>query len=259
MPDQSLTIDAPVWRTWLPKSRGVLFMWLFIVQDAALFLGLIAATIYIRAQSGSAVWLGALNKNAGIVNTVVLTLSGYTVLRARRASSLSDATRKNTARWLALSALGGLIFLAVQSYEYHALIATDGIRMPGNLFDATFFMLTGFHGMHVLAGVLYLGAFAISLRSSKELKRLTGWITTIALSVAIALGLFALFSSALRLNFLPSLLTALGYGLFFFFSIIGISWLERRNSLDVLMRPAALYWQFVDAVWIVLFLMIYLF
>jgi heme/copper-type cytochrome/quinol oxidase subunit 3 len=234
-------------------------MWLFVIQDTVLFLGLIAATIYIRTQSGSAIWLRSLDLGSGIINTIVLTLSGYTMWRARRASSIASAPRKNAARWLALSALGGLIFLAIQSYEYHALITSGGMRMPGNLFDATFFMLTGFHGMHVLAGVLYLGACSISLRASKEFKRLTGWVTIVAISAAVALGLFALFSGVLRLGLLTASVTAIGYGLFFLASLIGIPWLERRNSLAGVIRPAALYWQFVDAVWIVLFLMIYLF
>ena len=243
------------------KSRGLLFMWLFVVQDAALFLGLIAASVYIRKESGSAFELH-LAPGAGILNSVVLTISGYMVVRARRVAvaaihSQSPTGRRATAFWLALSALGGLIFLAVQSYEYHALISTNEMRMPRSLFDATFFILTGFHGMHVLAGVLYLGAFAIVLRSSKELKGLMGRLTVAALVAGVTIALFALCTGPLQLNSIAAVVTALAFGLFFFAALVGIPWLERRNTLDKLLAPAALYWQFVDAVWIVLFVLIY--
>ena len=58
--------------------------------------------------------------------------------------------------WLALTALGGFLFLMGQVYEYSHLIGGLGMGMSRSLFDATFFILTGFHGFHVFCGVVYL-------------------------------------------------------------------------------------------------------
>src|SRR5258708_22835246 len=58
--------------------------------------------------------------------------------------------------FLALTVLGGVMFLGCQAYEWHHLIALEGLSIKLNLFDATFFILTGFHGMHVTGGVIYL-------------------------------------------------------------------------------------------------------
>ena len=50
--------------------------------------------------------------------------------------------------------IGGLIFLGLQAYEWTHLLEHESIRK--NNFGATFFILTGFHGMHVFGGVVYL-------------------------------------------------------------------------------------------------------
>jgi cytochrome c oxidase subunit 3 len=68
--------------------------------------------------------------------------------------------------FLAFTALGGAIFVGLQAYEWTHLIGR-GLHIDGNpwgatLFGTTFFIITGFHGMHVSAGVLYL-LWAISV------------------------------------------------------------------------------------------------
>jgi len=55
---------------------------------------------------------------------------------------------------------GGLLFLGMQAYEWTHLI-TSGLKVFGNpwgasLFGTTFFLITGFHGLHVTGGVIYL-------------------------------------------------------------------------------------------------------
>jgi heme/copper-type cytochrome/quinol oxidase subunit 3 len=52
--------------------------------------------------------------------------------------------------------LGGTAFLGIQAYEWTHLIR-EGLTAQRSLFGATFFALTGFHGCHVLSGVIYLG------------------------------------------------------------------------------------------------------
>jgi cytochrome c oxidase subunit III len=62
--------------------------------------------------------------------------------------------------FLLLTALGGAIFVGLQAFEWTHLIER-GLRVFGNpwgasLFGASFFVITGFHGLHVTAGVIYL-------------------------------------------------------------------------------------------------------
>ena len=59
-----------------------------------------------------------------------------------------------------LTALGGAIFVGLQAYEWTHLIER-GLKVFGNpwgstLFGASFFIITGFHGLHVTGGVIYL-------------------------------------------------------------------------------------------------------
>jgi heme/copper-type cytochrome/quinol oxidase subunit 3 len=71
-----------------------------------------------------------------------------------------------TSMWLGLTILGGLTFLGIQAYEYTHLVTHTGVgfteglflgETPLNpLFGATFYVVTGFHGAHVTAGVIYL-------------------------------------------------------------------------------------------------------
>jgi cytochrome c oxidase subunit 3 len=66
-----------------------------------------------------------------------------------------------------LTALGGAIFLGMQAYEWRTLIG-EGARLYANpwgdrAFGAYFFLLTGFHGSHVLTGVIVLTSTAVRL------------------------------------------------------------------------------------------------
>src|SRR6266436_5133971 len=63
--------------------------------------------------------------------------------------------------FLALTVLGGIIFLGMQAFEWHHLIGERGMSIKRDLFDATFFILTGFHGCHVFGGVVYNGVLLI--------------------------------------------------------------------------------------------------
>ena len=65
-------------------------------------------------------------------------------------------------KFMGLTVLGGLIFLGCQAYEWNHLIHGAEMTMTSNpwgtpLFGSTFYTLTGFHGMHVTSGVIYLG------------------------------------------------------------------------------------------------------
>jgi cytochrome c oxidase subunit 3/cytochrome o ubiquinol oxidase subunit 3 len=100
--------------------------------------------------------------------------------------------------WLSATLLCGLFFVGMQVYEFTHFVH-KGLTLQRNMFGASFFVLTGFHGTHVTIGVI--------------------WLAT-------------MFYLALRGKVPP----------------------ERSLNLEM----AALYWHFVDVVWIVIFPVVYL-
>jgi cytochrome c oxidase subunit 3 len=142
-----------------PESWGKLGMWIFLAADAMSFGGLLAGYGALRYFSHN--WpdpkaeLG-INLTAGM--TFLLIISSFTMVKALSARRRGHMGR--THLFLALTALGGATFLGLQAYEWTHLIH-EGMTLSGNpwggpLFGTTFFILTGFHGMHVTAGVIYL-------------------------------------------------------------------------------------------------------
>ena len=84
------------------------------------------------------------------MNTLILLLSGTTVTWAHHA--LIEGNREGLKQGLWLTVLLGASFSGVQVYEY----AVAGFDFSGNIYGATFFMATGFHGFHVLVGTIFL-------------------------------------------------------------------------------------------------------
>jgi cytochrome c oxidase subunit 3 len=85
-----------------------------------------------------------------LLNTMILLLSGTTVTWAHHALIHGDRDGLKQGLWLTVAL--GLIFSAVQAYEYSH--ATFGFA--GSIYGATFFMATGFHGFHVVVGTIFL-------------------------------------------------------------------------------------------------------
>ncbi|MEL6297605.1 MAG: cytochrome c oxidase subunit 3 [Pseudomonadota bacterium] len=85
-----------------------------------------------------------------LVNTLILLLSGTTVTWAHHA--LLEGNRKHLIWGLAATVGLGMLFTALQAYEYgHAAFSYSG-----HIYGATFFMATGFHGAHVVIGTVFL-------------------------------------------------------------------------------------------------------
>jgi cytochrome c oxidase subunit 3 len=85
-----------------------------------------------------------------LLNTLILLTSGTTVTWAHYALLQND--RKGLKAGLWLTVLLGIVFSFVQAYEYsHAAFG-----FKGNIYGATFFMATGFHGFHVIIGTIFL-------------------------------------------------------------------------------------------------------
>ncbi len=148
-------------------TRGVGWygMVFFIASEAVFFANLIAAYLYLRVRAGGA-WPPApfshieFKGPIPFINTAILLSSSFPMHWAARA--IGRGNRKNLSRGLILTAILGSIFLSGQAYEY-----THAAFSPSNagIFGSTFFVLTGFHGAHVTAGVIFLlTCFARSVR-----------------------------------------------------------------------------------------------
>ena len=129
-------------------------------------------------------------------STFVLLMSSLFMVLAH--ASVVRGDRKYSKVWLAATALAGATFLGFQAFEFTSFVH-EGLTPRTNLFGSSFFILTGFHGAHVTAGVI--------------------WLITL---------LFIDFKRGLR----PA------------------------DAINV--DLCALYWHFVDVVWIAIFTLIYL-
>ncbi len=89
-----------------------------------------------------------------LINTILLLSSGATITWAHW--GLIKNNRKQLVIGMALTVLLGLAFLACQAMEYHEAYTEMGLTLGSGAYGATFFMLTGFHGFHVLLGTTML-------------------------------------------------------------------------------------------------------
>jgi cytochrome c oxidase subunit 3 len=137
-------------------------MWIFIVTDGLLFSGLLCGYGFLRTASASiAPWPNRTEVFSIpfiAFMTFVLITSSATMGTAVTAARLGD--RKKTMMNLAFTIVGALVFLGSQAVEWSHLIH-EGARLTQNpwgppQFAASFFILTGFHGSHVLSGMTIL-------------------------------------------------------------------------------------------------------
>ena len=97
------------------------------------------------------------------INTALLLSSGVTLTIAHHA--LLEDNRSKTIQFMWLTVLLGVIFLGVQGYEYYHAYVDLNLKLTSGVYGSTFFMLTGFHGFHVLVGMLML--LFVTLRLQK--------------------------------------------------------------------------------------------
>jgi heme/copper-type cytochrome/quinol oxidase subunit 3 len=152
-------------------TPGKIGMWIFLLSDANMFAGLLLAYGVLRA--GSEVWrppeqpaLG-INFTAGL--TFLLICSSVTMVLAYAA--MAEGDRKRASRFLLVTALGGILFLCGQYHEYfgiwHPGLTEQGLIFGSSAYASTFYVTTGFHGAHVLSGVVLLSLTALSTSRGK--------------------------------------------------------------------------------------------
>jgi cytochrome c oxidase subunit III len=208
-----------------PTSTGLdnkkIAIWAFIGSECMLFASLISTYLIYKGRSVvgpypheaclppicSTPLKAILNIPVTSASTFVLLMSSLAMVLALAAVEMKDLPMpegfgarilRSSKLWLWMTALLGTTFLGFQAFEFTSFVH-EGLTIRTNLFGSSFFTLTGFHGAHVTAGVLWL-------------------LTLLAIDYRRGLG--------------------------------------PKDALNV--DLAALYWHFVDVVWIAIFTLVYL-
>jgi cytochrome c oxidase subunit 3/cytochrome o ubiquinol oxidase subunit 3 len=144
-------------------SNEKLGMWVFLGSECLLFGGLISTYLLYRHRSVSGPGPNdVFDIPFTSVSSFILLMSSLTMALAVAAIGRADERRTRT--WLLTTALLGASFIAGQVYEFTTFVK-EGLGYTTNLFGSSFYTLTGFHGVHVSAGiVMLLSLVVMSLR-----------------------------------------------------------------------------------------------
>jgi cytochrome c oxidase subunit 3/cytochrome o ubiquinol oxidase subunit 3 len=135
-------------------SNEKLAMWAFLGSECLLFGALISTYFLYRGRSV----IGPTPKQVydipyTSISSFVLLMSSLTMVLALAAIQRGDHRRLRL--WLTATALLGTVFIGGQVYEFTSFIH-EGLTIKTNLFGSSFFVLTGFHGVHVTIGIIML-------------------------------------------------------------------------------------------------------
>ncbi len=128
-------------------------IFVFLFAEGMIFFGLFAAYLIFKAMAP--VWPPEGVERELVlpgINTAILISSSFVMNKGNAAIKKNDVSGLRT--WLAATAIMGAIFLAGQAYEYAHL----AYGLTTNLYASSFFVMTGFHGLHVCFGVLLIAA-----------------------------------------------------------------------------------------------------
>ncbi|NIR45648.1 MAG: cytochrome oxidase subunit III [Gemmatimonadetes bacterium] len=141
-----------------PTATGLdnrkLGFWTFIGSETLFFGSLISTYMVYKGAAVTGPYPHeVLNIPVTSVSTFVLLTSSLAMVLALNA--VQRGSRAGTLTWLLATAIGGLIFLGFQAYEFTTFVH-EGLTIQTNVFGSAFYVLTGFHGAHVSVGVLWL-------------------------------------------------------------------------------------------------------
>lgn len=148
--------DLPDTPTVFDELPGDLMMWVLIVSELLVFGAGLAAYLAVRAgdPAGFAAAQDHLHRASAGINTLVLVTSGFLAALAVRAAR---GGRTGRCRGLLAGAAAlGAVFLGIKGMEY-AGNAAVGIDIDTSPFFTFYYLLTGFHAAHVVAGIVILG------------------------------------------------------------------------------------------------------
>ena len=143
----------------LSELPGELMMWVLIVSELLVFGAALIAVLAVRATDPAAFSAdqALLDRTAAAANTIALVTSGVFAAAAVRA--LIAGRRAPARYWLLGAGSLGVVFLVVKGFEY-ASKAALGIGIETSPFFTFYYLITGFHALHVVAGVALLGLVA---------------------------------------------------------------------------------------------------
>jgi cytochrome c oxidase subunit 1/cytochrome c oxidase subunit I+III len=135
----------------------LLGMYVFIASESFFFGGLLTGFVYARIRETTGFGPLDLDLAQTALFSVALFVSSATIMLAERRLHRGDLGGFRL-WWLATIVLGA-VFIGGQIFEY-ATLYHEGITLGTNLFSSAFFTLTGFHGLHVIIGLIALGVVA---------------------------------------------------------------------------------------------------
>ncbi len=142
-----------------------LLMWIFLGSDCMFFAALIATYMVYRGQSLNGPYpIDIIDVPITTISTFVLLCSSFGMVQALAATVRND--QKAIQLWLLATAAMGAVFIGFQIYEFNAF-KNEGLTLGVNLFGASFFTLTGFHGAHVTLGIIWLLGLFFAARKGR--------------------------------------------------------------------------------------------
>ena len=156
---------------------GKAMMWIFLLSDTFIFTLFLTSYMNVR-MSTRVPWpnpseVFALSFGGDPIPLILIAIMTFILITSSgtMALAVNYGYRRNRARTAALmfvTAAFGATFVGMQAFEWMKLIVDEGVRPWGNpmgaaQFGSTFFMITGFHGLHVSCGVVYLAVVALKV------------------------------------------------------------------------------------------------
>ncbi len=164
-------------RETFPVPWGKAMMWIFLLSDTFIFGCFLTGYMSVRVTT-TVPWpnpseVFALTIAGEHIPLVLIAIMTFILITSSGTMAMAvnfgyRRNRKATAILMAVTALLGASFVGMQAFEWTKLIVEEGVRpwsnpMGAPQFGSSFFMITGFHGLHVSVGVIYLLTVAIKV------------------------------------------------------------------------------------------------
>ncbi|MBT0810369.1 cytochrome c oxidase subunit 3 [Litoribacter ruber] len=146
---------------------GGLLMWIVIFLEVITF-GIGLARLVYNARLEPELFHTSrlqLNASIGAINTVILLSSGFFLAKGLHAFKQDNYL--TTSFYLKWTLLGGWLFTMIKIFEYWNKLDA-GLGMGANMFFTSYWLLTGFHLVHVVVGMVILGLMLRSLKTAPE-------------------------------------------------------------------------------------------